>query len=241
MSTVTLTPREAQILVNWRTNYDNAEAEKADNASWAEAADMVGNGLSLKTVKGLLGSLAKKGLVEGGHDKANGEPGDLQILTDAGIDEVFRLRAELKGGAAAEALDADQAALDAACATLDQAAAEALLDAEPVAEVEEPEGEAEVAEVDAEKAAPREKLVLLALDGTVLTSRRIPTAEAEALVVKLVGAFGGGKAHPVEEIAKAGIDAEALKRASKRIKSWFGAGRVANGKDGFVINLQLRA
>lgn len=249
---VDLTSREAQILINWRTNYDNAEAEKADNASWTEAADMVGNGISIKTVKGLLGSLAKKGLVEGGHEKANGEPGDLQILTDAGIDEVFRLRAELKGAELPEGIVADtvaflaaqtEPAVDAACANLDQEAAEALLDAESEAEAEPAGEEAEPAgeEAEAEKATPREKLVLLALDGTVLTSRRIPTVEAAALVLSLVEKFGGGQATPVETIHAAGIDAEALHRASKRIKSWFGAGRTSHGKDGFIINLQLRA
>lgn len=240
MSTVTLTSREAQLLINWSTNYDNAEAEKADNASWTEAADMVGNGLSLKTVKGLLGSLAKKGLVEGGHEKANGEPGDLQILTDASIDEVFRLRGELAGEAQAEPV-ADKGMVADTVAFIAAQVEEA--EAEPEVEVAEEaqvEPEVEVAEV-AQEAAPREKLVLLALDGTVLTSRRVPTPEAAALVLALVEKFGGGQAHPVEAIAAAGIDAEALKKASKRIKSWFGTGRTAHGKGGFVINLQLRA
>lgn len=248
---INLTSREAQILVNWPTNYNTAEDNKDDNATWAEASDFVGNGMSIKTVKGILGSLAKKGLVEGGHEKANGVAGDLQVLTDAGIDEVFRLRAEMTPAPADAPLDDDQAALDAAVADLDQAKVEALLEApaEGAADLDQdptpdmtPDDlaalDAPVEEPEAE-ATPREKLTMLALDGTVLTSRRVPTLEAATLVISLVEQFGGGQAHEVKAIHDAGFDAEALKRASKRIKSWFGTGRAGFVRGGFVVNLKL--
>lgn len=203
-----------------------ASAEGDNGASWTEVADLAdATGLTKKQVMGVLGSLSAKGLVYADEPKANGEKGTLQCLTDEGARLIGMLSDTPEDAAQVVAeVEAEVAGFDQPAAEAD--AAEGVVDAEPAVEPE---------------AALREKLVLLALDGTVLTSRRVPTAEAEALVVKLVGAFGGGKAHPVEEIAKAGIDAETLKKANKRIRSWFGAGRTAHGKDGFVINLQLRA
>lgn len=89
-----LTKNEIAVLLAWPLNYADAESNIADNATWNEANDIAkATGLPIKTVKGVLGSLAKKGLVEGGHDKANGVPGDLQVLTEAGIRAVFDLKA----------------------------------------------------------------------------------------------------------------------------------------------------
>ena len=117
-----------------------------------------------------------------------------------------------------EALDADQAALDAACATLDQAAAEALLDAEPVAEVEEPEGEAEP-EIEAE---PEPTKLVVLLDGKTVESRRVPSPTNRKLVTDLVAAFGG-KTFTATEAEGAGFDADTLRLALKRCRSWWGA------------------
>lgn len=90
-----LTAKEAAILRAWPTNYGSAEAEKGDNATWSDIADLAkATGMSLKTARAVVGSLVKKGLVEGGHERANGEPGELQVLTEVGIDAVFALRAE---------------------------------------------------------------------------------------------------------------------------------------------------
>ncbi len=90
-----LTAKEAAVLRAWPTNYTTAEDEKADNATWSDVADIAkATGMSVKTTRAVVGSLAKKGLVEGGHERANGEQGELQVLTGAGIDAVFALRVE---------------------------------------------------------------------------------------------------------------------------------------------------
>lgn len=92
---VALTDYEKALLIIWPTNYKDAESEKADNASWVDVADLAkATSLKQSSVKGILASLVKKGLAEGGHEKANGVPGDLQVLTDAGIDAAFALRAD---------------------------------------------------------------------------------------------------------------------------------------------------
>jgi DNA-binding MarR family transcriptional regulator len=66
----------------------------SDNMTWADVAEIAKRtGLAQKSVKGVLGSLTKRGLV-GNDDKPNGQPGTDSFLTDTGIRVAFELIAE---------------------------------------------------------------------------------------------------------------------------------------------------
>lgn len=78
-------------------NYRNPENEKDDNATATNAKELaVATRLPVDTVKGIMGSLTKKGLMENWM-----EPGmeyDTHI-TAFGIDEFYRLFPEMEAGA----------------------------------------------------------------------------------------------------------------------------------------------
>lgn len=66
----------------------------ADNMTWSDVADIAQRtGMTQKTVKGVLGSLTKRGLV-GCDEKPNGQPGTDSFLHDEGIRVAFELLAE---------------------------------------------------------------------------------------------------------------------------------------------------
>lgn len=66
----------------------------ADNMTWSDVADIAQRtGMNQKTVKGVLGSLTKRGLV-GCDEKPNGQPGTDSFLHDEGIRVAFELLAE---------------------------------------------------------------------------------------------------------------------------------------------------
>lgn len=92
-----LTALQTKVLAAFRT-YDTAEATKSDlGVSWTGAADLAAaTGLTVKGVKGVLGSLVKAGLVQA-DEGADGT--QAQCLTEAGVDALFALRVE-QGGVA---------------------------------------------------------------------------------------------------------------------------------------------
>lgn len=89
-----LTANEAAVLLTFNT-YDTAEGTKGDlGVSWT-GVDVLASttGKPMAAVKGILGSLIKKGLVESDEaDKFSGKP-IAQCLTEQGVDVLFALRA----------------------------------------------------------------------------------------------------------------------------------------------------
>ena len=83
-----LTNLEIEVLKAFQVNCSNADAQKIDNASWTEMDDLVdGTNLTVQVIKGVVGSLVKKYLIEV-------EPASLDVpasfvLTNAGIDAYF--------------------------------------------------------------------------------------------------------------------------------------------------------
>jgi DNA-binding MarR family transcriptional regulator len=83
-----LTDLETKVLKSFNTNYDCAENEKGDNATYTGVSEIAKlTGLSLAQVKGVVGSLVKKSLADVDTHKA-GAP-DCLVLTDAGIDAFY--------------------------------------------------------------------------------------------------------------------------------------------------------
>lgn len=85
MKNLNLTSQEIAVLKSFETNYDCAEDEKSDNATYTmigEICDIVDD-LSLNQIKGVIGSLTKKGLV--------GTEDNMLHLTDLGIDVFYSL------------------------------------------------------------------------------------------------------------------------------------------------------
>ncbi|ALY07024.1 hypothetical protein VmeM32_00030 [Vibrio phage vB_VmeM-32] len=85
MKNLNLTVQEITVLRSFETNYDCAEDEKYDNATYTligEICDVVDD-LSLNQIKGVLGSLTKKGLV--------GTEDNTFHLTNLGIDVFYSL------------------------------------------------------------------------------------------------------------------------------------------------------
>lgn len=254
---IQLTANEAAVLLTFNT-YGDAECTKSDlGVSWTGVDEIAKDtGKSLASVKGILGSLIKKGLVQSDEaDAFSGKP-IAQCLTDDGVDALFALRAEeapvVGETQVAETLAFIEAQTEEA--DLDEEADEGPATFIPAAPVFENGLEMDPAEVEAfeapvadapkpakAKAAPRSKLVLVGLDGKPVESRRAPTPDTLALVLTLVEAFGGGKPFTNEAAAAIGFDEEALKRVFKRVKSWFGRDKVAHGKDGWVLSLRLQA
>lgn len=80
-----LTANEIRVLKSFETNYYTVEEEKSDNATYTligEICDAVDD-LSLNQIKGVLGSLTKKGLV--------GVEDNTFYLTDNGIDAFYAI------------------------------------------------------------------------------------------------------------------------------------------------------
>lgn len=89
----TFTSLERIVITSFATafNYSYPEAEKEDNATAINASDIVAQTqLDINTVKGVMGSLTKKGLLEEwGDDHMLGESN----ITDEGIDAYYRMNA----------------------------------------------------------------------------------------------------------------------------------------------------
>lgn len=87
-----LTSLEKIVLLAFST-YATAEGTKSDlGVSWTDAAMLAtATSLKLNTVKGVLGSLVKKGLVYSDHEP--GKP-DALCLTEAGVDAHFQIDAD---------------------------------------------------------------------------------------------------------------------------------------------------
>lgn len=80
--TTTITDLQRRVLLAFP---GGASAEGDNGASWTEVADLATAGsLTKKQVMGCLGSLSTKGLIYADEEKANGEKGTLQCLTDDG-------------------------------------------------------------------------------------------------------------------------------------------------------------
>lgn len=91
-----LTANQIAVLKTFVLNYDTAEDNKADNACYTDVADAaMETGKTVKSVRGIMGSLAKKGLITHEEGGETGED-DIQCLTDAGIDVVFQIMEEEK-------------------------------------------------------------------------------------------------------------------------------------------------
>lgn len=81
---INLTELETIVIKAFDTNYQDAESEKDDNATTGEVASIAGKtGLEIATVKGVFGSLTKKGLIVDTQEDSN------FYLTDAGIDAFY--------------------------------------------------------------------------------------------------------------------------------------------------------
>lgn len=213
---ISLTSKEIAVLVGWPTNYDSAESEKGDNATWNEVADVAKyTGLSVASSRSVVASLVKKGLVEGGHEKANGVAGELQVLTEAGIDVVFSLRTKEEG-------------------------AEVAVDCRTTEENGPAEEGAPREEAPAEKGG-HEKLVLADLQGNELVSRRRTfNTEVRALLHSLA-ANHSGEVVSMETLRSAyGLDADGIANVVRRSRSWFGPKRVEKVAGGLQINLSVK-
>jgi hypothetical protein len=109
-----LTSLEA-IVLNAFEAYSTAEETKCDlGVSWSDATMLAADtGLQVNTVKGVLGSLVKKGLVYA--DDEPGKPAAV-CLTEEGADAKFALPADLKDAPVVEepGAEADEAAFIAA-------------------------------------------------------------------------------------------------------------------------------
>lgn len=249
-----LTANEAAVLLTFNT-YEDVESTKGDlGVSWTGIDEIAAaTGKSLASVKGIIGSLIKKGLVESDEaDAFSGKP-VAQCLTEAGAEALFALRA----GEEEETDDEEEEEMGSVTfipGVDPQALAELLdggprvspgLQAEMAAAAEVEGGDAPEAPTEAPakptkaKAPLRAKLVLLDLDGNAVTSRRAPEASTYALVLDLVTRFGGGVTTPVSDLEAAGFDADTLDRLRRRIRSWFGNGSVSQTKGGFTINLRV--
>jgi predicted transcriptional regulator len=87
----TLTTLETLVIAAFNTNYNTAQDEKDDNASWGNVKGIAkATVMELNTVKGVLGSLVKKGLVFDYNEDG------MFSLTDSGIDAHFEAIAEVK-------------------------------------------------------------------------------------------------------------------------------------------------
>jgi hypothetical protein len=74
---------------------ETVEAMLADNMTWTTADSLATRtGLKIKSVKGVIASLSKKGMVAADQEAPNGEGAPQQVLTDAGIRAAFELMAE---------------------------------------------------------------------------------------------------------------------------------------------------
>lgn len=88
------TDYEKFLLIVWPTQYEELADQLSDNFSWTDAAELAKlTGLKVTSIKGILGSMTKKGLV-GTDEKPNGQPGSDQYLTEAAVRIAFDLRAD---------------------------------------------------------------------------------------------------------------------------------------------------
>lgn len=88
----TLTAKEKVVAEAMRAffNYDNADAEKSDCAGWFDVKEMANEvGYTQGSVRGIIGSLVKKGLIH--NDEGEGGK-KIQCATDLGIDVAFALK-----------------------------------------------------------------------------------------------------------------------------------------------------
>ena len=96
----TLTTLETLVVAAFNTNYSCAEDEKADNASWGKVKQLSNKtGLAIESVKGVLGSLVKKGLVFDYNEDHTFS------LTNNGIDCHFKAIAEIQAEIDEDGLD----------------------------------------------------------------------------------------------------------------------------------------
>jgi DNA-binding MarR family transcriptional regulator len=99
-SKITLTTLETLVIAAFNTNYACAEDEKADNASWGKVSQLSAKtGLTVESVKGVLGSLVKKGLAFDYNEDHTFS------LSDVGIDYHFEAIAERQAEIEEDALD----------------------------------------------------------------------------------------------------------------------------------------
>ena len=77
------------VIKSFNTNYSCAKDEKEDNATYTTVKEISkAAGLDLNTVKGVVGSLVKKGLADVDTHK-HGAP-DVLVLLDDGIDILYK-------------------------------------------------------------------------------------------------------------------------------------------------------
>lgn len=158
MTKINLTENEIAVLTKFNT-YEDLEATKSDlGVSWTDAGELANaTDKPVKSIKGILGSLTKKGLIQSDSENTN-----LVCLTEEGADELYCIRSEAE-------VDQPEAVLDGAV----QIVGEETLTEEPVADVatvELPEAPAEEAPAEAEAAkpvAPRALKQVINADGSV--------------------------------------------------------------------------
>lgn len=83
----TLTELETKVLLAFTVNYDDAETEKSDNATYATVNGIVKTtGLEMATVRGVIGSLTVKGLIW------QPEQDNVSSLTSKGVDMFYSVK-----------------------------------------------------------------------------------------------------------------------------------------------------
>lgn len=91
MNNHNLTTLEKRVILAFCTNYSSAEAEKNDNATYSDVFELADRAdLYRDTVKGVCGSLVKKGLIA--IDPPRNGAGQCFYLTDDGIDVYYSLK-----------------------------------------------------------------------------------------------------------------------------------------------------
>ena len=83
----TLTSLETTVLLAFNVNYDDAETEKSDSATYATVQGIVkSTGLEMATVRGVIGSLTVKGLIWQPEQDA------VSSLTSKGVDMFYNIK-----------------------------------------------------------------------------------------------------------------------------------------------------
>lgn len=82
----------------------------------------------------------------------------------------------------------------------------------------------------------RQHLVLEAVEGQSLASRRRPLGDTAARVQELVTKFGGKTVTMAEAATALGVEVQEVKRRVKRLQSWYGTDVVVRHAGSITIN-----
>jgi hypothetical protein len=86
----------------------------------------------------------------------------------------------------------------------------------------------------------RQHLVLEAVEGQSLASRRRPLGDTAARVQELVAKFGGQTVTMKDAAAALGVEVAEIKRRVKRLQSWYGKDMVERKAGSFTIGFTAK-